>query len=70
MGAPKLTDEQILAIYLSTGPCKVIAGEYGISPSYVSMIRTGARSCKLANEYAAATKINAALVSMAAGWGP
>ena len=37
----RLSDAQILAIFLSMGPQKVVAGEYGIHRSMVSRIRRG-----------------------------
>lgn len=38
---PKITDAQVLAIRLATGPTKATAKQYGITSRYVRQIQTG-----------------------------
>lgn len=67
MGAPRLTDDEIIAIYRATGHCKVIGHRFGISPGLVSMIRRGSRWADVIERHIEAVAINAALISAACG---
>jgi hypothetical protein len=40
-GMHKLTDEQVIAIYRSTEPGRLLASRYGVAPSAITKIRRG-----------------------------
>ena len=61
----RLSDTQILAIFLSTGPQKVVAGEYGIHPSMVSRIRRGWYRPDLTDGVSPVGVMNATLITSA-----
>ena len=61
----RLSDTQILAIFLSTAPQKVVADEYGIHRSMVSRIRRGWYRPDLTNGISPVGVMNAILITSA-----
>lgn len=60
-----LTDEQIIAIFLSEGPQKIAAAEYDVHVSTVSVIRSGKYRADLTRGANVAYILGATLITAA-----
>ena len=62
-----LARDQIISIFMSHGPGKVVAGDHSTSEATVSQIRRGRRHKVITHRYMAAALHNGFLVTMACG---
>jgi len=63
----KRTREEVIAVFTSQAPGKVIAADYKMPTNLVSYIKHGKRYGRVTREWKAAQVLNAALVSTAFG---
>jgi len=62
---PPLTDGEVIAIYRSTAPCKIVAADFDTTAATVSHIRTGKQHRELTANLRIADRMNASLITIA-----
>lgn len=63
--ATPLTDGEVVAIFRSTIPLKIVAAQFDVSLAMASYIRRGKKRASITEPYAIAARMNASLITIA-----